>query len=661
MVYRGKPSAGCENCRKAKKRCGLEQPSCARCVKLKKTCSGYRDVTQLQIQDESAAVRLKAERQKGRAAAAPAAASVTPPAPFAFVPAKTENGLATPAATTGPQSENSPKSETSSSSDDTIDIPIHSKNNQLTTFNDFADDDPEQHTEQKSQQGLGIPLTIKHNADEVGVTYFFKQFTADNGHWTFLRRYEKRSRLDPVLDLAIKACGIAALDNVQPLVMGREYSRSIYAQALSLLNGALRDPKRCRSDESLMAVLMLGYFENLTCDGRESIQSWKAHIQGAMQLLQLRGKNQFKSVVGQLLFREIRAQILIYTIWDDLDPPSFLRDWNQDLQFHSANIEVITPADELSLICFDFSRLRYRMRMQTITDEDAYNTINHIEMRMVQWSIDSMNTHQHWKYRDLEVQDSPHVWNGMVHAYEGHPAASVWETYRSVRIMVTRTQEVLLRRFGVPTEQQEAQVSYFKSVRRQMTDDICAAIPSQLGHAPGYNSPCILITAYGSIWPLFFAGTCALERIGPQIWTSLSDKNSTYSMSTATSSALAQALWIIGRLEYVSKDVGLRWADGIAATLKGDFEIAGDEDLLPIYGEADSGYIKMFWKQKMAEMRNNELPNWVEKVKSSGRGPKLLMERESPLSDALARPRERHGPIWVGGGRMANSSMAPPW
>lgn len=426
-------------------------------MKLKKTCSGYRDVTQLQIQDESAAVRLKAERQKARAAPAPTPASVTPPAPS--IPTKTENGLATPAATTGPHSEASPKSETSSSSDDTIDIPIHSKNNQLIATNDFTDDDFEQQPEQKSQQGLGIPLTIKHNADEVGVTYFFKQFTADNGHWTFLRRYEKRSRLDPVLDLAIKACGIAALDNVQPLVMGREYSRSIYAQALSLLNGALRDPKRCRSDESLMAVLMLGYFENLTCDGRESIQSWKAHIQGAMQLLQLRGKNQFKSVVGQLLFREIRAQILIYTIWDDLDPPSFLRDWNQDLQFHSANIEVITPADELSLICFDFSRLRYRMRMQTITDEDAYNTINHIEMRMVQWSIDSMNTHQHWKYRDLEVQDSPHVWNGMVHAYEGHPAASVWETYRSVRIMVTRTQELLLRRFGVPTEQQEAQAA----------------------------------------------------------------------------------------------------------------------------------------------------------------------------------------------------------
>ncbi|KAK3066835.1 hypothetical protein LTR53_016645, partial [Teratosphaeriaceae sp. CCFEE 6253] len=71
MVYRGKPSAGCDACRKAKKRCTLELPKCSRCVKLKKDCSGYRDTTQLQIQDESEAVRQRAIRQKARQTQAP--------------------------------------------------------------------------------------------------------------------------------------------------------------------------------------------------------------------------------------------------------------------------------------------------------------------------------------------------------------------------------------------------------------------------------------------------------------------------------------------------------------------------------------------------------------------------------------------------------------
>lgn len=619
-----KPSAGCENCRKAKKRCGLEQPACARCVKLKKQCIGYRDTTQLQIQDESATVRLKAERQKARVTST---SSTTPASATTHAP--TGNGYAATLPFVVKAAPPSPRSESSTSSEDTIDLPIHAKTNETIDFSDARNEDTDRLQGPNALQNSRLPYALKLKADDAGQTYFFKQFTADNGHWTFLRQYESHSRLDPVLDLAIKACGIAALDNVRGIVMGREYSRLFYAQALSLLNGSLRDPRRCKTDESLVAVLMLGYFENLTCDGRESIQSWKAHIMGATQLIQLRGKSQLKTQIGRLLFREFRAQILTNTIWDNLDPPPFLWDWNPYLQLYSENLENIQPADELSLICFDFSRLKCRMRLQTISEADAYNSVNHIEMRMIQWSIDSMNAHVFWKYRDIEVPDSPHVWNGLVHAYEGHPAASVWETYRSVRIMISRTQEMLLRRLGIPPEQEGTRVSYYRSIRRQMTQDICAAIPSQLGHAPGYNSPCILITAYGSIWPLFFAGTCAVERISPQVWSNL-DGDGEYGMSAATSSALAQTLWIIGRLEYISKNVGLKWADGVATMLRGDFETAGEEDSLPEYGEVDSAFFNLFWREKMAEVGINDLPEWAKKYKQSGKGPRILM-KEWPL------------------------------
>lgn len=40
--------------------------------------------------------------------------------------------------------------------------------------------------------------------------------------------------------------------------------------------------------------------------------------------------------------------------------------------------------------------------------------------------------------------------------------------------------------------------------------------------------------------------------------------------------AAAQLAWIFGRLEFISKDVGLRWASGIAATLKGDLSVHGE-------------------------------------------------------------------------------------
>lgn len=91
---------------------------------------------------------------------------------------------------------------------------------------------------------------------------------------------------------------------------GREYSRMFYGEALGLLNSALRDNKKSKADDTLLAVAMLGYYENLTCDSRQSIQSWKAHINGASQILRLRGKKQFNTPIGRMLFRETRAGLV---------------------------------------------------------------------------------------------------------------------------------------------------------------------------------------------------------------------------------------------------------------------------------------------------------------------------------------------------------------
>jgi hypothetical protein len=79
MVYTGKPSAGCENCRyvervtsslllltlprKAKKRCDQALPACERCIRLGKACGGYRDLNDLIFKNETASVARRASSQ----------------------------------------------------------------------------------------------------------------------------------------------------------------------------------------------------------------------------------------------------------------------------------------------------------------------------------------------------------------------------------------------------------------------------------------------------------------------------------------------------------------------------------------------------------------------------------------------------------------------
>lgn len=248
----------------------------------------------------------------------------------------------------------------------------------------------------------------------------------------------------------------------------------------------------------------------MSCDSRESIVSWKAHMLGAQKLLHFRGEAQLRTFNGRQLFREHRIHILINTLWDDRACPKFFWEWNDELKRRSdpRELAVMAPADVLGLICLEYATLRHKFRSRAISDANAMSTARSIEERMIQWSIDTRNSASIWGYQHVHVEPSPHVWNGMVFGFSGYPGVpSIWNLYRTIRIMLTRTQEQLLWRFDLPKRDHEAQLAYFKQVRQEHADGICATIPVQLGHAaPAPNSPCVLVSAYTAVWPLFFAG-----------------------------------------------------------------------------------------------------------------------------------------------------------
>lgn len=60
MVYCGKPSKGCGECRSRKIRCDQAQPACSQCTRAKRDCPGYRDQLELMFRDESKSVVRKA-------------------------------------------------------------------------------------------------------------------------------------------------------------------------------------------------------------------------------------------------------------------------------------------------------------------------------------------------------------------------------------------------------------------------------------------------------------------------------------------------------------------------------------------------------------------------------------------------------------------------
>jgi hypothetical protein len=313
MVYRGKPSAGCETCRKAKKKCTLELPACSRCVKLNKQCSGYRDTTELQIQDETLSVTRKAERKNAQTSVASdlrplrqrsetatpapnptwvdvALSRAIPQAPAprgqierdrfgefwrqgvsvdlcpqrpVVINKHDSPSLQPTTSFTPPESPPPPAlhSGPPSSSEDAIDSPLETGAcDAIVTRTDWNDKQQWAPNPYNVFGFMSIPTSLGPKPEDVAVSYFLNYFTAD-GHWDYLVRHASRPSLDPCLTLAIRACGMAALENVQHVPGGRAWCRKAYMKAIGLLNDALRDPVRSKKDESLMAVTMLSFFE----------------------------------------------------------------------------------------------------------------------------------------------------------------------------------------------------------------------------------------------------------------------------------------------------------------------------------------------------------------------------------------------------------------
>ncbi|KAK9428527.1 hypothetical protein V1505DRAFT_214527 [Lipomyces doorenjongii] len=64
MVFCGRPSKNCANCRTRRIKCDLVEPACSQCLRAKKICPGYRDQLALLFREQSEVVARKVSSQR---------------------------------------------------------------------------------------------------------------------------------------------------------------------------------------------------------------------------------------------------------------------------------------------------------------------------------------------------------------------------------------------------------------------------------------------------------------------------------------------------------------------------------------------------------------------------------------------------------------------
>ncbi|QLI65633.1 uncharacterized protein G6M90_00g027620 [Metarhizium brunneum] len=114
--------------------------------------------------------------------------------------------------------------------------------------------------------------------------------------------------------LAFEACAMASFINeTGGQLEYKSLTIETYNKALMAMHSALQDPGVVCEDATLAAVLLLALFECLNPTTGEQ-ESWRNHVQGAIELARGRGRKQIDTRIGQMLFRATRTLMVIYSL-----------------------------------------------------------------------------------------------------------------------------------------------------------------------------------------------------------------------------------------------------------------------------------------------------------------------------------------------------------
>ena len=215
MVYDGKPSKGCGNCRSRKIKCDQTRPTCRECTRTNRECPGYRDEWNLMLRDET-----KSVAQKGRS---------------------------------------SKQSQLASN---------YSTDLQATGYEVHAEENIRHHMHHARESTLGkVPDTevSKHEA-----ICFFLQSHAIPGNSqikntliTLLMSSSSPgiSSSQHAVKCSIMAVASAMLSRVRGSPPLSQIARQEYGSALQLVNQALSDTNEAKMDNTLFAIVLLALYE----------------------------------------------------------------------------------------------------------------------------------------------------------------------------------------------------------------------------------------------------------------------------------------------------------------------------------------------------------------------------------------------------------------
>lgn len=236
--------------------CDETKPTCNQCAKSRRQCPGYKDEFDLVFRNETQATERRARKANKKAMVQKQGKATTAP----------------------------------------------------SVLKDLVDGRPA--PDQSILATLKLPLDQQATCHFLANFVLLPSYDITRGYMEFVVPLLKAGTPAPHFKHAFDACAIASLGNRVGSARNLEgEALGHYTKALSHTFTALKDPVLSKQDSTLAAVLMLGLFENISAK-QLGMLAWGSHIEGAIQLVKARDKEQSKTKVGLALFVATRTQMV---------------------------------------------------------------------------------------------------------------------------------------------------------------------------------------------------------------------------------------------------------------------------------------------------------------------------------------------------------------
>lgn len=355
--------------------------------------------------------------------------------------------------------------------------------------------------------------------------------------------YQKELNSRGPLPEIITAIGLAGFSNLQGAPDVMLAARVKHTAALRDVNAALHDPARAKADSTLMTVMLLGLFENITCSTPQSLQAWAKHISGATTLAQIRGHGQFQYDLGRRMFTYLRNQILIDCIQRRKAVPQVISDWSETAYNLQNEDELIEQ--QLFNIMARLCNVRHLIHTQAGGNPETVALAFSIDADLEAWAASLPSI---YSYKIIAAQQGSHGTFGYDrHVYPNFPIAGAWNAWRSARILAIEAVIAWLMRYG---ERLVSTPEYIrcKLLQSKMSNDICASVSFYFEGTDNFRDAPYALKASAGIsllWPL-------------------------YVVATAHHHTDARNVWIIKQLEKIAGVLGIRQAMVLANLLRGN-------------------------------------------------------------------------------------------